>query len=462
MDAEEIAFFLSHEPIVFPLLAFTAGNRFSRPFLAGSLIPEARPLISYRKWQANMIRRRSLCAAPRLALLLALVIFLGLTTAGDQKPKTPVFTEHLIKGEYTYSYGIAAADLNGDGHLDLTSADALPHNRLYWFENDGKGNFKLHTIEKNYPERLERHAIGDVNADGKPDVVIIENKLGDVLWYKNSGHPTKDDSWERFTITKGTIPGAYDVALADLNGDGHLDVAVSTWRLSNKFVWFENPGNPEKNQPWKMHVIEENIAETRTIRVGDFNGDGKPDLLGTARVANQIVWYENPGKAGQPWKKHIIDAKSSQPAHGHPVDMDGDGDLDVVMALGMISPPEEQGTRQIVWYENVGKPGKGTEWKKHIIGDNFNNAFEAIAADLNGDGHIDVAATAWGPKGRAVWFENPGDPRGQWKMHVLKENWPMANQIIVADFNGDKRPDIAAGAERGANEVRWWRNEGTK
>jgi hypothetical protein len=391
------------------------------------------------------------------------IIVASLALAFGDAAKTTQFTEHLIKGGYTYSYGIAAADLDGDGDIDLTSADALPNNRLYWFENDGKGNFKEHLIEKYYPDRLERHAIGDINGDGKPDVVIIENLRGDVLWYKNSGHPAQDATWQRFTITKGTIPGAYDVALADLDGDGDLDVAVSTWRLGNKFVWFENPGNPEKNQNWKMHVIEEKVPETRTIRAGDFNGDGKPDLLGTAREANLVVWYENPGDPRvQPWKRHVIDARSEQPVHGHPVDLDGDGDLDVVMALGMIAAPGTPNTRQIVWYENVGKPGKGTEWKKHVIGANFDNAFEAIAVDLNGDGKLDVAATAWGEKGRVVWFENPGDPLGVWKLHELKKNWPRANQIIAADLNGDKRPDLVAGAERGSNEVRWWRNEGKK
>jgi hypothetical protein len=128
----------------------------------------------------------------------------------------------------------------------------------------------------------------------------------------------------------------------------------------------------------------------------------------------------------------------------------------------MIAAPGIADTRQIVWYENVGKPGRGTEWKKHLIGGEFDNAFEAYAADLNGDGKIDVAATAWGPKGRVVWFENAGDPRGKWTMYSLKKDWPRANQIIVADFNGDRRPDLAAGAEVGANEVRWWRNEGGK
>jgi hypothetical protein len=401
-------------------------------------------------------------ASASVAWFIAAVHLSGLTIAGGPETKTTHFTEHLVEDGYAYCFGIAAADLDGDGHVDLTSADALPHNRLYWFKNDGQGGFARHLIEKDYPDRLERHAIGDVNHDGKPDVVIVENLRGDLLWYKNSGQPARDDGWQRFTITKGTIPGAYDVALADLDGDGHLDVAASTWRLSNKFVWFRNPGDPERNEPWQMHVIEENTAETRTIRAGDFNADGRPDLLGTAVVANQVVWYENTGPPGQPWKKHLIDAQSPQPIHGHPVDMDGDGDLDVVLALGMTAAPGTPDTRQIAWYENLGAPGNGTRWSKHVVAENIDNAFEAVAGDLNGDGRVDVAATTWATHGRVLWFENPGDPRATWTMHELKRNWCRPNQIIITDFNGDRRPDLVAGAERGANEVRWWRNEGSE
>jgi hypothetical protein len=130
------------------------------------------------------------------------------------------------------------------------------------------------------------------------------------------------------------------------------------------------------------------------------------------------------------------------------------------MANGMIA--KGQGT-EIAWYENVGKPGKGTEWKKHVVAAPFNNAFEVIAIDLDGDGDLDLAATAWGtPDGRVVWFENPGDPRGPWKAHELKTDWSRPNQIIAADLNGDKRPDLVVGSEDGSYELRWWRTEGKK
>jgi len=142
--------------------------------------------------------------------------------------------------------------------------------------------------------------------------------------------------------------------------------------------------------------------------------------------------------------------------------MDGDGDLDVVIALGYGGPNEGTDPRlhQIVWYENDGHPER-TPWKKHVIAESFLNAFEAFAADLDGDGQMEVVATAWGAgKGRVAVFKHQGDPRGPWSMQLLKDKWSRADQVFVADIDGDGRPDVVAAAERGSNEVRWWRKEG--
>ena len=380
------------------------------------------------------------------------------------------FSEHLIADKYAYAYGIAAADLDRDGDLDLTSADYTPHNMLYLFANDGRGNFQRHFIQKDDPERLERHMLGDVDQDGDLDVVIVKNLRGHLLWFENSGQPTDGQLWQRHVITTD-LPGAYDVALGDFDQDGDLDVAGSSWVLGNQFAWFENPVVPT-NGPWKKHLIEADVAETRTMRVADFDGDDDLDLLGTGRKVHQVIWYENRrGQGhGQPrvnWVKHLIDQDSPCPAHGNPVDMDGDGDLDVVMALGFYYQPGSSDSsasqrpedNQVVWYENKGAPASGP-WTKHIIGPRFDDAFEAVAADLDGDSDVDVVATSWRNPGRLVWFENHGDPRGGWTRHLLKNNWRSANQVIIADLNGDGRLDIAACAEHGSYELRWWRNEG--
>jgi len=364
------------------------------------------------------------------------------------------FSEHLIMSGFGYSYGLAAADLDGDGRLDVTAADA-DGRALYWFHNDGKGAFTPHFIRRDHPKpRLERHAIGDVNGDGLPDVVIVENLTGDLYWFENSGTPADGKPWTLHEITVGGMPFAYDVALADLTGNGAPDVAASGWN-GNEVAWFANPGAAAGE--WVKHLLDGDMTEARSIRVADFDGDGKPDLLATAAGANLVVWYENPGgSAADGWRRHVIDDASIRPVHGHPVDMDGDGDWDVVMATGM-GTSANPGT--VVWYENDGDPAGGA-WRKHVICGDLPQAFEAVAGDLDGDGAVEVVVTAWGDPGGLFLFKHEGDPRGPWRKQTLKAPWVRANQVILADLDGDGRLDIVAQAERWANELRWWRNLG--
>ena len=390
------------------------------------------------------------------------------------------FSEHLIAEKYGYAYGLAAADLDGDGDLDLTSQDIMGKptiSSLFWFENDGRGAFRRHVIHTNEPGWFERHAVGDLNGDGRPDAAIVNNRDGHVLWFANPPRPA-EEPWTRHVITTKRAR-VYDVALADLDGDGDLDAAISGYG-SSLVSWFENPGKDGWEREWTERVVCSPMPANRTIRTGDFNGDGKIDLMSAAVGAenippdvtdpkhhgSSIAWYENPGRpATQPWKKHVVDEQSRAPIHGHAMDVDGDSDLDVVMAFGMMTNLIPEARHEVAWFENVGQPGKGLEWSRHKIGALL-FAFEAFAADLDGDGDVDVAATAWAKGDRVVWFENRGDPRDQWTMHVVKEKWNAANQVIVADLDGDKRPDIAATADSGssrvvgAQELRWWRNEG--
>ena len=403
------------------------------------------------------------------------------------------FSEHLLANEHRYTFGIATVDVDGDGDLDLTCPDIYSgggqgESNLYWLENNGRGNFQRHVIHQGQLGWMERHATGDINGDGRPDVAMVDNRWGRLYWFANPERPA-DGHWKKQMITT-KCPHAYDVVLADLDGDGDLDAAASGF-ASGLITWYENPGQDGLDGEWTHHVIDENMPESRTIATGDFNRDGQIDLLATALGkmnlsatdpdhGSQVVWYENLGQtAAGRWKKHTIDNRSRGACHGHPADFDGDGDLDVVMAHGMrttIDPKVER--HEVVWYENVGAPDADPTWKRHHVA-RLPFAFEAIAKDLDGDGDMDVIATAWAntprlygqpvtkPGGdRVVWFENRG--RDQWAVHSLQDKFPQANQVITADLNGDGRPDIVAscdgawvnGKQGAKSEIRWWRNEG--
>src|SRR5579863_1750150 len=142
------------------------------------------------------------------------------------------------------------------------------------------------------------------------------------------------------------------------------------------------------------HVIIDSHAPLNqwAIGAGDINGDGQPDVVssgegpmerGTGPVKGGLYWYEYPT-----WTKHVIDATGTFADDMQVVDVDGDGDLDIVVP--------QDGSKQLRWYENprpTGNPAKDP-WKVHVIGSytpfRFEEAHDVEVADLNGDGKVDV------------------------------------------------------------------------
>ncbi len=370
------------------------------------------------------------------------------------------FEERLIWGEGKYVFGITATDIDQDGDLDFSTA-GVHSDVLIWHENDGQSNLKQHIICQDEPGYLEQHEFRDLNGDGHLDVVIVKNKIGHVIWFENNGTPGDGKLWKRHVISTDFMR-AYDISLSDLDGDGDPDIAASAY-TGDCFSWFENPGKDQVNDEWRQHRFDQgkDIANTRTIVAADFNRDGMPDLLATGTYGGRVLWYENTGlPAEKKFVRRLIDDKTVMPVHGRPVDMDADGDLDVVMAFGIRGMPQEN-SHQVAWYENVGQSGTGAEWKKHFIG-TLAYGWVAVTGDLDGDGDLDVVATGssgGNDKTRGVvnWYENTGDPKGEWKQHAFK-SFPEASQVIAVDFDQDGKLDIAATSEGGT--AYWWRNLG--
>lgn len=449
----------------------------------------------------TLLRSRWPSPIPAIALLLAAFASPGLTeleSAPAVNPPSGGFTEHLIWNDFSYGFGVQAIDLDGDGFLDLTVADtagfvqtepftgeppdavipgpgnnrpavskgpAIRNSHIYWFKNDGHGNFTRRFITKDdVNRRLERHIFADLNRDGKPDLIIVDNLLGDVVWYENPGPAAlgRGDLWKKHFVAKGNMLGAVDVTVADFDGDGWLDIAAAGWRMGNNFKWFRNPGAAAVEE-WAGVTIDGGFPLASSVVAGDIDGDGRPDLFTTSGTSRAVIWYKNPADpAREPWRRNVIDLTPGgdrEPVFGKLVDLNKDGRLDVVMAWGGYGnrPAGEPRMGTVIWYENAGVAEGRVQWKKHLIGD-LPSVTDVALGDLNGDGALDVAAIGFMP-GEVAWFANSGNPSARWVKHVVRQKWPNVNQIIIADLDNDGRPDLAAVADYGAMELRWWHNE---
>ena len=140
------------------------------------------------------------------------------------------------------------------------------------------------------------------------------------------------------------------------------------------------------------HIINDNAIDVHNVCAVDIDGDGDLDVLSASFTDNTVAWYENINEQGIYWWKHIITDQIGAPHHVCPADFDGDGDMDVVYAGYLES--------KIAWGENDGL-GNFTE---HIITAKANGVHEVFLADFNGDGYIDVISAMVDGK-TLVWYE---------------------------------------------------------
>ncbi len=129
--------------------------------------------------------------------------------------------------------------------------------------------------------------------------------------------------------------------------------------------------------------------------VADVDGDGDLDVLGAAFYDGDISWWENTLGDGTVWTEYMLSGELDGPRLVYAADVDGDGDLDVLGAGGA--------TNAVIWWENT--IGDGTAWIEHTVDAAVNGAQSVYAADVDGDGDIDVLGTAF--HGDAIiWWES--------------------------------------------------------
>ncbi len=200
-------------------------------------------------------------------------------------------------------------------------------------------------------------------------------------------------------------------------------------------------GGPVTGEPWITHV-----------RAVDLDKDGRMDVVAVEGKDSRILWLRQ--TAPGVFEEKTIAADMRAPVRAEPVDIDGDGDLDLVIAsMGYIFPNNDK-IGSIFILENDGRQN----FKPHLIVENIMRVTDVQAADLNGDGKIDLAVAQFGyDQGEVQWFERTGP----WTFTQRKLlDLSGAINICVADFDRNSTPDLVVLISQQWEEVYLFSNDG--
>ena len=312
---------------------------------------------------------------------------------------------------------------------------------------------------------------GDLDQDGYLDIVSVHESdteydgalEGTIRIAFGSADPNK---WELVTLAKGKeAAAAEDVALEDLNGDGYLDV-VAACELAH-LIYFQNPTKHIRSKKWERMIpkITQNRGSFIRVFSADLNKDGQAEII-AANKGDQLAGGTKDSKVnlkhpisyfeiqGDPldqaaWKETEL-INVSIPINSQPIDIDQDGDLDIIAG--------SRGENRIILFENISTAAiRFNQHEIKLVRANANqqesimiNGFNMDFMDINRDSQLDIVLCEledpFPLSSHLVWLEQPDDWSHPWTVHTIGNTSPdRIVGLAVTDINNDGKEDVFVG-----------------
>ena len=374
---------------------------------------------------------------------------------GNPPGEAPAMVTHLI-----------VVDLDQDGLMDVVFSDAHAET-VCWLRQDPLGTFTERPLGDRIKGPTHLEAV-DMTGNGHLDILVASmgviaptnDEIGAVVIMENDGH----QNFTNHYIAEG-IPRVTDVRAADLDGDGDLDLVVGQFGYeTGEIQWMENSG---EGWIFRGHKLL-NLSGTIHTPVADMNGDGHLDIVAlVSQEWEEVYVFENDGKGN--FTPHMVFGSTNEDFGSSGIylaDMDGDGDLDILYTNGDsfdYLPPGPRPWHGLQWLENKG----GFRFEYHRI-DDFAGASSAVAVDVNNNGHMDIIVSSslnqdeFSTDASIIWYENDGNMN--FTRRDIARDPALLIVIAPGDLDGDGRVDIVSGSFPSAppadrtNRVIWWRN----